>query len=79
MIIFSASKQINNLVAVLETQLISFSMCRGEAINFEKSNVIFSLNTRERVKNDLKQILRMPCTESLSKYLGCNVEVDGRY
>lgn len=50
----------------------------GEAINFDKSSVMFSPNTQEDVKNEFKRILGTPCSEHLGKYLGCNVEIDGR-
>ncbi|XP_021857652.1 uncharacterized protein [Spinacia oleracea] len=55
-----------------------FCSISGEAINFEKSSVIFSPNTPGPLKNVLKGILGTPSADSLGKYLGCNVEVDGR-
>ncbi|XP_056691898.1 uncharacterized protein [Spinacia oleracea] len=55
-----------------------FCKISGEAINFDKSSVIFSPNTPSPVKNDLKQVLGTPCTEKLGRYLGCDVEIDGR-
>lgn len=55
-----------------------FCKISGEAINFDKSSVIFSPNTPDFVKNKLKQILDTPCTDKLRRYLGCDVEIDGR-
>lgn len=47
-------------------------------INFDKSNVIFSPNVPDQVKTGLKNVLGTPCTDKLGKYLGCNVDIDGR-
>ncbi|XP_056690477.1 uncharacterized protein [Spinacia oleracea] len=67
----SACRNIRNTIDL-------FCKVSGEAINFDKSNVIFSPNTPSNIKNVLKQILGTPCTDSLGRYLGCNIEVDGR-
>ncbi|XP_056698571.1 uncharacterized protein [Spinacia oleracea] len=56
----------------------AFCKISGEAINIDKSCVIFSPNTPESVKHELKQVLGTPCSEKLGKYLGCDVEIDGR-
>ncbi|XP_056688409.1 uncharacterized protein [Spinacia oleracea] len=56
----------------------AFCKISGEAIYFDKSSVIFSPNTPESVKHELKQVLGTPCSEKLGKYLGCDVEIDGR-
>lgn len=55
-----------------------FCNISGEAINFDKSSVIFSPNTPADVKNELKQILGTPCSEKLGRYLACDVKIDGR-
>lgn len=55
-----------------------FCRISGEAINFDKSSVIFSPNIPNCVKLELKDIFKTPCSENLGRYLGCNVEVDGR-
>lgn len=55
-----------------------FCSISGEAINFDKSSVIFSPNTPGPLKHVLKNILGTPCADKLGRYLGCDVEVDGR-
>lgn len=55
-----------------------FCRVSGEAINFDKSSVIFSPNTPAPLKQVLKGILGTPSSDTLGRYLGCNVEVDGR-
>lgn len=55
-----------------------FCWVSGKAINFEKSNIIFSMNTPLMVREELKHILGTPSTEQLGRYLGCNVDIDGR-
>lgn len=62
----------------IRSTIDTFCQISGEAINFDKCNVIFSPNTPDIVKNELKSILGTPCTDKLGRYLGCDVEVDGR-
>ncbi|XP_056691774.1 uncharacterized protein [Spinacia oleracea] len=39
---------------------------------------MFSPNTPEAVKSELKNTLGTPCSDTLGTYLGCNVDIDGR-
>lgn len=62
--------------AKLREMINVFCKVTGEAMNFDKSSVIFSPDTPDIVKNELKDILGTPCTDKLGKYLGCDVEID---
>ncbi|XP_056692909.1 uncharacterized protein [Spinacia oleracea] len=55
-----------------------FCEISGEMINYDKSAVMFSPNTPTTFKHIMRKILGTPSTEKLGKYLGCNVEIDGR-
>ncbi|XP_057250112.1 uncharacterized protein LOC130591191 [Beta vulgaris subsp. vulgaris] len=58
--------------------LARFSRLSGEVINYNKSHIMFSPNTPLRFKRFMRSIVGTPSEESLGKYLGCNIEVDGR-
>ena len=50
----------------------------GEAINYNKSSVIFSPNMSRRFRALMRKPLGVKNTESLGKYLGCPMDIDGR-
>nr|CCA66020.1 hypothetical protein [Beta vulgaris subsp. vulgaris] len=58
--------------------LARFSRLSGEVINYNKSHIMFSPNTPLKFKRYMRSIVGTPSEESLGKYLGCNIEVDGR-
>lgn len=55
-----------------------FSRISGEVINYNKSHILFSPNTPNRFKRFMRSIIGTPSADTLGKYLGCNIEVDGR-
>lgn len=57
---------------------MTFSRLSGEVINYHKSHIMFSPNTPSRFKRFMRSIIGTPSADSLGKYLGCDVEVDGR-
>ncbi|XP_048490880.1 uncharacterized protein LOC125492441 [Beta vulgaris subsp. vulgaris] len=65
--------------AGVKSILAQFSRLSGEVINYSKSHIMFSPNyTPSRFKRFMRSIIGTPSEESLGKYLGCNIEVDGR-
>ncbi|OMO50989.1 reverse transcriptase [Corchorus capsularis] len=47
-----------------------YSAASGQAVNFEKSCVVFSSNTNEQVREELAQFLQIPAAEHPGTYLG---------
>ena len=62
----------------IKTILSRFSRLSGEVINYSKSHILFSPNTPPRFKRFMRSIVGTPSADTLGKYLGCNIEVDGR-
>ncbi|XP_048497403.1 uncharacterized protein LOC104905807 [Beta vulgaris subsp. vulgaris] len=56
----------------LKNILSKFSRLSGEVI------IMFSPNTPPESRHQMRNIVNTPSAESLGKYLGCNVEVNGR-
>lgn len=62
----------------LKEIISNFCRVSREMINLNKSSVCFSLNISEEKKQRMKGILGTPVKESVGKYLGCNIDVNGR-
>ncbi|XP_048493149.1 uncharacterized protein LOC125493701 [Beta vulgaris subsp. vulgaris] len=58
--------------------LDKFSRLSGEVINFHKSLIMFSPNTPPSCRFQMRSIVNTPSAEALGKYLGNNIEVNGR-
>ncbi|XP_048503106.1 uncharacterized protein LOC104896166 [Beta vulgaris subsp. vulgaris] len=58
--------------------LAKFSRISGEVINYHKSLIMFSPNTPLDLRNQMRSIVNTPSADSIGKYLGCNIEVNGR-
>lgn len=58
--------------------LSRFSRLSGEVISYHKSHIMFSPNTPPCFKWFMRSIVGTPSAETLGKYLGCNIEVDGK-
>lgn len=55
-----------------------FNRFSGEVINFSKSVIMFSPNTPYRFKRYMRSMIGTPSAEELEKYLGINVEGNGK-
>lgn len=66
------------MFATIKDALAKFSRLSGEVINYSKSHIMFSPNTPARFKWFMRNIIGTPTADELGKYLGCNIEVDGR-
>ena len=75
LLFFKASPQ---SCATIKNLIQRFSRVSGEVINFTKSAIMFSPNTPQRFKRFLRSIIGTQSTEELGKYLGNDIEVDGR-
>ncbi|XP_010674016.1 uncharacterized protein LOC104890294 [Beta vulgaris subsp. vulgaris] len=75
LIFFKASPE---SCAGVKSILERFSRLSGEVINFNKSLIMFSPNTPIGSRQQMRGIVNTPDAESIGKYLGCNVEVNGR-
>ena len=62
----------------VKTILAKFSRLSGEVINYHKSLIMFSPNTPPDCRQHMRSIVNTPSAESLGKYLGCNIEVNGK-
>lgn len=58
--------------------LSKFSRVSREVINYSKSHILFSPNTHPRFRRYMRSIISTLSADTLGKYLGCNIEVDGR-
>ena len=57
----------------LKEVLDTFCAQSGQLINFHKSSIMFSKNTRNLDKQAVRGIFNIPHSSSLGKYLGCSV------
>lgn len=64
--------------AKIKELLCRFIVLSGEVINYNKSLIIFSPNTPHKFKRFMRSIFGTPSSDSLGRYLGCNIDVDGR-
>ncbi|XP_048494745.1 uncharacterized protein LOC125494904 [Beta vulgaris subsp. vulgaris] len=55
-----------------------FSRLSGEVINYHKSLIMFSPNTPHNSRQQMRALINTPVADSLGKYLGANIEVNGR-
>lgn len=57
----------------------AFCRCSGEMVNLKRSFVIFSPNTPTKFKHFLRKSLQVTSKEEIGTYLGCPIDVDGKY
>ena len=54
-----------------------FSMCSGQKVNFQKSQVFVSQNVDTNLAHSLSQMSGIPLTNNLGKYLGVTSSMAG--
>ena len=65
----ATSQACQKLKEVLDT----FCAQSGQLINFHKSNIVFSKNTRNLDKQVVGGIFNIPHSSTIGKYLGCSL------
>ena len=58
---------------MLKEVLDTFCAQSGQLINFHKSSIMFSKNTRNLDEQVVEGIFNIPHSSSLGKYLGCSL------
>lgn len=64
----------NTMRYVLDT----FCKISGQLVSYEKSNIKFSPNTHNEVRQTLKESLGIQNEKNICNYLGCPIEIDAR-
>lgn len=68
-------KAITSEAMVMKNMLKRYEVVSGQAINFNKSSIIFSPNTEVEVKRRICEILEVDAVDKPGRYLGIPMEV----